>query len=235
MTGAPSIGAVAESRLQEGRTPGGPIRVLVAEDSWHYGQALEATLTQERDIEVIGLAYTAEAALEVVARDAPHVLLLDLDLPEMGGVAACEQLRDRHPQVAVVVVTALADEDTARRCLALGAHGYVVKHDRHDPERIANAIRSAARGDHVLDRHVHELLVALSSRAPDPAAEAGITPRELEVLPLVAEGLQNKEVAARLSVSEQTIRNHLSSIYRKLGSTNRTQMIREARSRGILR
>jgi DNA-binding NarL/FixJ family response regulator len=223
------------SGSQPSRRSGETLRVLVAEDSWHYGQALEATLAQEGDIEVVGLAYTAEAALEAVARDAPDVVLLDLDLPEMGGVAACELLRARHPQVAVVVVTALADEETARQCLALGAHGYVVKHDRHDPERIAAAIRSAARGDHVLDRDVHELLVALSSRAPDPAAEAGITPRELEILPLVAEGLQNKEIAGQLGVSEQTVRNHLSSIYRKLGASNRTQMTREAQARGILR
>jgi CheY-like chemotaxis protein len=96
MTEAPSIGSVHGERGigTEGRGRDS-LRVLVAEDSWHYAQALEATLTHEADIEVVGLAYTAEAALEAVAREEPDVVLLDLDLPEMGGVAACGLLRSR--------------------------------------------------------------------------------------------------------------------------------------------
>jgi len=211
-----------------------PFRVVVADDSWHYARALEAALQLERDIEVVAVAYSAEELIQVVRSSPVDAVLLDLDLPEMGGIAVCELLRAEHPAVAVVVVTALADAELARQCLALGARAYIVKHDRHDPERIAEAVRHAARGDLFLDRDVHQLLLTLASRTPNPAREAGLTAREIEMLPLIAEGLQNKEIASRLRVSEQTIRNHLSNIYRKLESKNRTQMTAEARRRGIL-
>ena len=210
------------------------IRVLVADDSWHYGRALEATLSKNDDIDVVGIVYTAEELLEVAVASPPDVVLLDLDLPEAGGVAACAALQEQRPEIAVVVVTAMRDPEMARQCIALGAHGYVVKQDQSDPQRIASAIRSAARGDHHIDREAHQLLLDLAARVPDPAREAGLTPREVEVVPLIAEGLQNKEIAQRLGLSEQTVRNHLSSIYRKLDSRNRTQMTAEARRRRII-
>jgi DNA-binding NarL/FixJ family response regulator len=210
------------------------VRVALADDSWHYAQALEVTLRAEPDIAVVGVAYSAEELLEIVAASPPQVALVDLDLPEMGGLALCERLRDLHPEVAVVVVTGLTDRNLARRVLAAGARAFVVKHDRSDPDRIKEAIRSAARGDHLLDRDMHELLRELALRAPDPAQAAGLTPRELEVLPLLAEGLQNKQIAAQLGLSEQTVKNHLNSIGRKLDASNRTQMVTEARRRGII-
>jgi DNA-binding NarL/FixJ family response regulator len=210
------------------------VRVIVADDSWHYAQALEAVLKLEPDIDVVGIAYSAEEALESVELLTPDVVLLDLDLPEMGGIAACEILSQEHPEVAVVVVTVSTDKDLARRVLAGGARSYVVKHDRSDPARVAAAIRSAASGDHLLDRDMHQLLKEMAARSPDPAREAGLTPRELDVLPLIADGFQNKEIALSLGVSEQTVKNHLNNIFRKLEAKNRTQMITEARRRGIL-
>ena len=214
-----------------------PFRVLIADDSWHYAGALEAALTREQDIEVVHVSYSAEElvkALDGSEVDA-DVVLLDLDLPEMGGVAACRVLQDRHPGVAVVVVTASADAELARECMALGARAYIVKYDHHDPQRIAEAVRHAAQGDLFFDRQVSQLLLTLASHVPDPAGDAGLTPREVELIPLIAEGLQNKEIAVRVGVSEQTVRNHLSNTYRKLGAHNRTQMLAEARRRGILR
>lgn len=210
------------------------VRVILADDSWHYALAIRDALRLEPDLDVVAVAYSAEELLEHVRRDEPDVILLDLDLPVMGGVAVCNRLRECNPAVAIVILTALADPELARRCLLLGARAYVVKHDRSDPERVAEAVRSAARGDHLLDREIHDFLVGLAARAPDPAREAGVTPRELEVLPLVAEGLRNKEIAQRLGVSEQTVKNHLGNIGRKLGARNRVQVVAEARRRGIL-
>ena len=122
--------------------------------------------------------------------------------------------------------------ERTRRCLALGLRAFVVKRDSGDPERIAQAVRHVARGDSYFDREVQRLLVDLASRTPT-RLEARLTSRELELVPLVAAGLRNREVASQLGVSEQTIRNHLTNIYRKLGTTNRTQMTAEARRRGL--
>jgi DNA-binding NarL/FixJ family response regulator len=209
-------------------------RVIVGDDSWHYAEALGASLRLEPDIDVVAIAYSAEELLELVAAHDPDVALVDLDLPKMGGVAACQSLRDTHPNVAIVVVTQLIDPELARRCLASGARAYVVKHDRTDPARVADAIRNAARGDHLLDREIHQLLLDLASRVSDPAHEAGLTSRERDVLPLIAEGLLNKEIARRLGMSEQTVKNHLNNMFRKLDAKTRTQLVAEARKRGIL-
>ena len=211
-----------------------PVRVVVAADSWHYARALEAMLQLEGDIEVLGIASSAAELRELAAANDVDVVLLDVDLPGMEGIAGCSSLRADHPDVAVVVVTATPDRELARRCMAVGARACIVKRDSRDPERLAEAARHVARGEPFFDHVAQELLLDLASRAPDPAREAGLTPRELEVLPLVAEGLQNRELASRLGVSEQTVRNHLSNIYRKLGARNRTEMAAEARRRGIL-
>ena len=136
---------------------------------------------------------------------------------------------------AIVIVTALTEQEPARQALAAGVRGYVIKRDKNDPERIAEAICSAARGDHLIDGEVHELVLSLAARTVDPARDAGITPREIEMIPLIAEGMMNKEIAARLALSEQTVRNHLSNIFRKLEAKNRTQMVAEARRRGLIR
>lgn len=216
------------------RATGAPIRVVVADDSWHYARALEASLQLEADIDVVAVAYSAEETIDIVGERIPDVVLLDLDLPQLGGVGVCARLHGELPDVRIVIVTATADEAAAQACIAAGARAYVVKHDHTDPERIAAAVRSAARGDHVLDRSIHPLIQRLAARAPDPAAEAGITPRELEILPLMARGLQNKQIAVELEISLFTVRNHLHRIYEKLGTSNRTETITEARRRGIL-
>jgi len=208
-------------------------RIAIADDSWHYARALEAALELEVDFEIVSVSYPATDVVAAIATESPSVLLLGLDLAD-GGIRLLEQLRNRMPDVAVVVVTAEVDEPTALACLAAGARGYVIKHDHTDPDRIATAIRSAARGDMLLDRSVQNALRDLATRAPDAADEAGLTPRERDVLPLIAEGLQNKQIARALELSEQTVRNHLSSVYRKLGTSNRTETIAVARRRGIL-
>jgi DNA-binding NarL/FixJ family response regulator len=228
--------SIAAVRPSDEATAAAAIRVLVADDVWHYAQALESTLRSEPDIDVVGVSYSAEETLELVAQVAPDVVLLDLDLPEMGGVAVCSLLRERHPRIAVVIVTGLIDAGLARESLAAGACGYVIKHDQHDPDRVAAAVRAAARGDLWLDRDTQTLIRALAALEREREREALLTRRQREVLALIAEeGLQNKQIAERLHMSPQTVKNHLNEVYRRLGVTNRTQAIAEARRRGIVR
>jgi len=118
--------------------------------------------------------------------------------------------------------------------LAAGSSAYVVLRDDEPDGRLADAVRTVATGSLLLDGGLRSLIGHLAATAPSPAARAGLTPRELEMLPLLAEGHQNKEIALQLGLGEQTVRNHLSRMYRKLGAGNRTQMIAEARHRGIL-
>lgn len=210
------------------------LSIVIADSSWHYAQALEASLGAEPDINVLAVASSPEEAVRLVESHAPDVIVLDLELPSIDGLSICEQLRLDHPETAVVLMTASIDRELLRRGLAAGARSCVVKRDERDPARIAAAVRAAADGDHLLDREAHQLLRDMAERAPDPAREAGLTPRELDILPLIAEGLLNKEVAELLGLSLQTVKNHASSISRKLEATNRTRMIVEARRRGII-
>jgi DNA-binding NarL/FixJ family response regulator len=221
-------GRTAQSKPFAQRQPDGLVRVVVADGSWHYAQALGVALERELDFEVAGVAYSTDELLELTERAAPiDVAVVDVDL------AAAERVRTEHPEVCVVAVSSTLDRERARRLLALGIGTHVVKRDRCDPERIAEAVRHAARGEAYLDSEVQQFLAEIAAHAPDPAHESRLTSRELELLPLIAAGLRNREVASRLGISEQTIRNHLTNIYRKLGTTNRTEMTAEARRRGI--
>jgi len=202
------------------------IRVAVEDCSWHYARALGTTLETEPDLDVVGIAFAVDELIEFVRERTVDVIVFE-------DLAAAERLRGAQPNAALLLVGASVDRERARLCIALGIRGYVVKRDRHDPERIAAAVREIAGGRPFFDGEVQEFLVDLASRAPDPALEAGLTSRELELLPLAAEGIGNRELALLLGVSEQTVRNHLSNIYRKLGARNRTQMAAEARRRGI--
>jgi DNA-binding NarL/FixJ family response regulator len=221
-------GRAVQSKPQPppGRSLDGLVRVVVADGAWHYAQALGLALERELDLDVVGVAYTADELLDLVRQ-------LDVDVAAVALGLGVERLRVEHPEVSVVALSSVVDRERARRCVALGIRAHVVKRDARDPERIAEAARHAARGQAYLDREVQQLLVDIAAHAPDPALEARLTSRELEVLPLIAAGLRNREVASKLGVSEQTVRNHLTNMYRKLGATNRTHMTAEARRRGI--
>lgn len=193
------------------------------------------------DIDVVGTARTAEDATRLVTDLVPDVMLLDLELPaqpgerpSLTGPGLCDELARTHPGLAIVVVTAHDDPELLRRCLAFGARAVVVKRDESDPDRIAHAVRAAFRGDITLDLSLQALVGQLARSAYTPAEQVGLTPREQEILPLVAIGMLNKEIAARLSIGNQSVRNHISSILRKLGAKNRTEAVAIARGLQIL-
>lgn len=199
-------------------------RVLVVDDHRVVRAGLTAFLATEDGIEVVGEAADGQAALDELAvlergGALPDVVLMDLEMPRMGGVEACRRARERWPSVEIVVVTSFADGDSVRAALEAGANGYVLKDT--DADGVARAIRQAAAGHMHLDPAAARTL-SDSLRAPRSAAET-LTPREREVLVLVASGASNREVARHLGVTERTARTHVSNILAKLDLRSRTQ------------
>ena len=202
----------------------GPIRVFLVDDHRVVRRGVSAYLEQVDDIEVIGGAGDGRQALDRIAAleqadGLPDVVLMDVLMPVMDGITATSQIRSRWPAVEVAAMTSFAGEAKVRGALEAGAAGYLLKDA--DADEVANAIRGALDGQMHLDPAVARLL-ADSVRAPRRPAER-LTPREREVLALVAEGASNRQIARTLVMSERTARTHVSAVLAKLGLVSRTQ------------
>jgi DNA-binding NarL/FixJ family response regulator len=185
---------------------------------------LRALLERESDITIVGEAGTAAAAIEVVSRMEPDIVLMDIRLPDQSGITACQQVRQRWPGVQVLMLTSFADEDLVLEAISAGAAGYVLKQLGNDD--LLRAIRAVGHGDAVLDPTVTRQLLAHVRHAEHQAHGAAfhdLSERELEVLALVTEGKTNAEIAEALILSEKTVRNHVSTILEKLQLTNRIE------------
>ncbi len=203
-----------------------PIKVLVVDDHAVVRRGLRAFLESEPDLEVVGAAEGGEQALDLLDGleahgQRPDVVVMDLQMEPLDGVESTRRIRARYDDVEVVVLTSYADDGLVRAALEAGASGYVLKDA--DADEVAAAIRAADRGELQLDPAVaRRLLSSLGAALPDQAP-ADLTARELDVLRLVGAGRANKEIAARLGISERTARTHVSNILGKLGVTSRTQ------------
>ena len=195
------------------------IRVLLVDDHPVVRQGLRALLSTHEGIEVVGEADDGEAAVAGADRLSPDVVLMDVVMPGLDGVEALRRIGERRPQTRVVMLTSYADERRAMEAVDAGASGFLLKDA--SPRDVAAAIRAAHRGEAVLHPAVAAKLLA--ERRRPPAAHADMTARELDVLRLIARGLQNKQIAAELHVSEKTVKTHVSAVLRKLGVTDRTQ------------
>jgi two-component system, NarL family, response regulator LiaR len=195
------------------------IRVLLVDDHPVVRQGLRALLSTQDGIDVVGEAGDGEAAVAAADRLSPDVVLMDVVMPGMDGVEALRRIGERRPQTRVVMLTSYADERQAMEAVDAGASGFLLKDA--SPRDVASAIRAAHRGEAVLHPSVAAKLLA--ERRRPPAAHADLTARELEVLRLIARGLQNKQIATELHVSEKTVKTHVSAILRKLDVTDRTQ------------
>jgi DNA-binding NarL/FixJ family response regulator len=202
----------------------GPIRVFLVDDHRVVRSGVSAYLEQIDDIEVIGEASDGQQALDRIALlepgdRLPDVVLMDLSMPVMDGTTATHQIKTRWPGIEIVAMTSFVEEAKVRGALEAGAAGYLLKDA--DADEVAQAIRAAVAGQMHLDPIVARLL-ADSMRGPR-GPEATLTPREREVLALVAEGASNRQIAQKLIVSERTARTHVSAILMKLGLASRTQ------------
>jgi two-component system, NarL family, response regulator LiaR len=198
-----------------------PIRVLVVDDHAVVRQGLRAFLGLQDGIEVAGEAADGEEAIDAAARLRPDVILMDLVMPRLDGVAAMRALRERLPSARVIVLTSFADDDKLLPALRAGAAGYLLKNAK--PQELARAVRAAHAGEALLDPVVAARLV--ESLAADGGEEPidRLTPREREVLVLIGRGFPNKRIAIELGVSEKTVKTHVGHVLAKLGVSDRTQ------------
>ena len=211
------------------------IHVFVVDDHRVVRAGLAAYLGVEPDMRVVGQAADGQAALNEIAvldraGELPDVILMDLIMPRMDGIAATTEVKRRWPEIEVVAVTSFLEEERIRAALEAGATGYLLKDA--DASDVADAIRAAVDGEVHLDPAAAKALTA-SLRAPKSAAE-DLTPRERDVVVLIAEGGTNRQIATRLGVTERTARTHVSNILGKLGLASRTQAAMWAVHHGLV-
>lgn len=205
------------------------VRLVLADDHLVVRSGLRAMLGAEADFDIVGEASTGAEAVELTGRLRPDVVLMDLRMPQVDGVAATAQIRQRHPDVRVLVLTTYDTDADILRAIEAGATGYLLKDATRD--ELFRAVRAAATGASVLAPTVASRLMG-RMRAP---GQETLTPREIEILALVARGRSNKEIGAALFVSEATVKTHLLHIFGKLNVQDRTQAVTVALNRGILR
>jgi DNA-binding NarL/FixJ family response regulator len=206
------------------------IRVVIADDHAVVRTGLAQLVATFDDVELVGAAANGEEAVALSGERGPDVVLMDLEMPVLDGIEATRRIREEHPDVAVVVLTSFSDRDRILAALDAGAAGYLLKDA--EPAELAKAIEAAARGESPLDPKAARAL--LSARRAPSEAEA-LSEREREVLAMVAEGLPNKLIATRLAISEKTVKAHLTSVFRTIGVTDRTQAALWAERNGLTR
>jgi DNA-binding NarL/FixJ family response regulator len=197
------------------------IRVLIADDHAVVRQGLRTYLELQDDVEVIGEAADGAAAVDAAERLAPDVVLLDLAMPRLDGVGALELLRERVPAARVLVLTSFGEDDRLFAALRAGAAGFLLKDT--EPPDLVRAIRSAHAGEAPLSPATAARVVEELVRGGRPRAADLLTPRELEVLRLIARGRSNKRIALELGVAEKTVKTHVGHLLGKLGLSDRTQ------------
>ena len=204
----------------------GQLRVVAVDDHQLILDAIRITLEEADDIELVGEAQSASEALPLIARTQPDLVLLDIRMPSMDGLTALAKIRERHPKVKVVVLSGVDEPEQIRIALEQGASAFIVKHV--DPRDLASALRQVADGT------VFQVLGSSESGEDNAAKAAGITDSELRVLRALAQGASNKQIAADLFITEQTVKFHLTNIYRKLRVSNRTEATRYAYQHGLV-
>ncbi|HEX4679780.1 MAG TPA: response regulator transcription factor [Gaiellaceae bacterium] len=201
------------------------IRILLADDHPLFLVGVRATLEADGGFEVVGEAHSGPEVLPLAGRSQPDVVLLDIVMPGIDGLGCLDRLRDRYPEIIVVMFADVADPGQINAAFVRGAKGFIVKSVRVADFSVA--IRQIIEGT------AYQALGMPVLSPETVASDAGLTTRELEILRRLIHGLSNKDIAAELSIAEQTVKFHLTSLYRKLGIRSRTQAARWAHENGI--
>ena len=214
-----------------------PIKVLLVDDQPLFREGLRTLLSVHKDFEVVGEAGNGEEAIRLVRSLHPAVVLMDLQMPLLDGVAATRRLRQDYPVCRVIVLTTFDDDELVFDGLRAGAVGYLLKDA--PSEKLAEAIRVAARGETFLQPSVAAKVVAEFARlSRKPTVSASLieqlSERELEILCLIAQGHSNREIADKLFLAEGTVKNHVTNILGKLDARDRTQAALKAKDRGLI-
>ncbi len=202
-----------------------PIRIVTVDDHLLIREGLAALLSSQTDIELVGEACNGQEAVEIYEKLKPDVMLMDLQMPLLGGIEAITAIRARHPFARIIVLTTYDTEQLATKAMASGAQAYLLKSNVR--RELADTIRDVARGKFRLDK---EIIEALTSRAD----EDELSLREREVLQLISEGNTNRQVGFCLSISEDTVKGHVKSILAKLSARDRAHAVALAMRKGIL-
>jgi len=218
-------------------------RVMLVDDHRMFREGVASLLARTDDIVLIGEAATGEEAIQLAETLLPDIVLMDVKMPGMGGIEAARAIVTRSPHIGVIMLTMFEDDESVFAALKAGARGYVLK----DADRgtLVRAIRAVAQGEALLGPSVARRVLEQFSapRPPAPAPPAArlapelfgeLTPRELDVLRLIAQGLRNRDIAERLVISEKTVQNHISNIFAKLQVNDRSQAIVRALQGGLV-
>ncbi|NIS79006.1 MAG: response regulator [Anaerolineales bacterium] len=210
------------------------IKILIADDHTIFRAGLKLLLASEPDIEVVGEAKDGATAVEMAEQFQPNVVLMDIGMPELNGFEATRQIKQRHPEVNILVLTMHRSDEYFFQMLEAGASGYILKGAQ--TKELINAVRTVARDEVFLypfmaRRLVEEYLRSSSDTFNGPR----LTSREEQILKLIAEGFSNREIAERLVISPSTVHSHRTNLMNKLGMNSRHELVRYARRRGLIR
>jgi len=214
------------------------IRILIVDDQALFREALHTLLSVQPDFEVVGEAANGEEAIRLAILHKPTVILMDMLMPVLDGVKATNRLHSVAPDCRVLILTTFDDDEYVFEGLRAGAVGYLMKDV--SAEKLYDAIRSTAQGEYFLLPSITAKVVAEFSRLSRPTASSAeelvdpLSPREIDILQRVATGISNREIADILIISEGTVKNHLSSILRKMGVKDRMQAVIKAKELGII-
>jgi len=210
-----------------------PIKLMIVEDQEIIRKSLGIVLNLNSDIDVVAMAENGAVGVELARQLEPDIILMDVQMPVMGGLEATESIKKSLPHLKIIMLTTFQDTDIVSRALHAGAEGYILK--AIDPVDLASAIRLVHRGGTMISQEAAKALFnRMSVTAASKESEYGLTEREVQVLKCISDGLSNKDISAKLFLSEGTVKNYISNIYSKLNVQNRAMALKKVSEEGIV-